>query len=63
MVEEPKAIAEVQDQALSSSSENKRKSSEYQTANVEQSQSPAKKAKTAEEMDALLADCGSLTPT
>ena len=63
MVEEPKAIAEVQDQALSSSSENKRKSSENQTANVEESQSPAKKAKTAEEMDALMADCGSPTPT
>ena len=64
MVEEPsKVIAEVQDQALSSSSENKRKSSENQTANVEESQSPAKKAKTAEEMDALMADCGSPTPT
>ena len=64
MVEEPKAIAEVQDQALSSSSgENKRKSSENQSANVEESQSPAKKAKTAEEIDALMADVGSPTPT
>ena len=61
-IEEPSK--EVQDQALSSSSgENKRKSSENQSANVEESQSPAKKAKTAEEIDALMADVGSPTPT
>ena len=61
-IEEPSK--EVQDQALSSSSgENKRKSSENQSANVEESQSPAKKAKTTEEIDALMADVGSPTPT